>query len=436
MRAALGHDVVVIETFLNYPRVLFITPAAFNRTTGGGITFGNLFAGWPKDRLATAHCDPVPVTTETCERYYRLGPGELRHWGPLERLISATPGTGRPTASKRGRLRPLLRGARLALFGRQLPDRGALSPALARWIAEFRPDVLYTILGSNGLMELVLAVQRRFGLPSVVHMMDDWPAVTHRGGLLAPLARRRMERLLAETLDNAHLRLGICDAMSEAYAARYGLAFETFHNAVDVKRWGSVAGSRNELKDVLYVGSIFPDAQLDSLVDCCRAVAQLAREGMRVRLSIYGPQADRFRDRLAVSEAVALSDTITDDEAFFRRIVAGDALLLPVNFDAGTVRYIRYSMPTKLPAYLYSGTPILAYGPREVAQIRYVEDLGAGLVVGERSIARVAAGLRTLLSDARLCEEIGARARAAALERHDLSMVRTRFQEALAKVAR
>ena len=28
--------------------------------------------GWPKDRLATVHNDPVSVTTEICERYYRL----------------------------------------------------------------------------------------------------------------------------------------------------------------------------------------------------------------------------------------------------------------------------------------------------------------------------------------------------------------------------
>jgi hypothetical protein len=74
------------------PRLLFITPAAFNRTTGGGVTFGNLFSGWPKDRLATAHSDPVPTTDETCEKYYQLGAGELRRWGPLERMAPAAPG--------------------------------------------------------------------------------------------------------------------------------------------------------------------------------------------------------------------------------------------------------------------------------------------------------------------------------------------------------
>jgi glycosyltransferase involved in cell wall biosynthesis len=310
-----------------------------------------------------------------------------------------------------------------------------LSPALEQWIERFRPEVLYTILGSNGMMELVLAIQRRFGIALVVHMMDDWPNAVHRGGLLAPLARRRMERLLREALECASLRLGICDAMSEAYAARYRVPFETFHNAVDAARWGSPEKSENAIKDVLYVGSIFAVAQLDALVDCCHAVARLAREGVPVRLTIHSPSmyAERYRDRLVVSDAVTLRDTITDDEAFFRRIAAADVLLLPVSFDARTVRY---SMPTKLPAYLFSATPILAYGPDAVAQVRYVRESGSAHVVSTPGVDAVAAGLRALLSDHKLRERVSARARRVALERHDLRMVRSRFQAALAGAAR
>ena len=412
------------------PRLLFISPAAFNRVTGGGITFGNLFAGWPKERLATAHSDPVPVTTETCEIYYRLGPAELRHWGPLERIAPAT-GTAGDSSPTWRKSRPLLRKARLALFGQQLPDRGTLSPALERWIGEFRPQVLYTILGSIGLMELVLAVQRRFALPLVVHLMDDWPRAAHRGGVFTPLARRRMERLLDETLARACLRLGICEAMCDAYARRYGVPFEAFHNAVDVDRWQSISRSDNRTKDIVYVGSIFAEAQLESLVDCCHAVARLSG----ARLSIYSPHCERYRDRLAVSDAITLSDTITDDGQFFRRIAAADILLMPVNFDARTTRYIRYSMPTKLPAYLFSATPILAYGPEAVAQVRYVKEAGAAAVVSERGVERLADALRGLFGDPALRERLGARARELALERHDLKVVRARFQEALARSA-
>ena len=56
----------------NLPRVLFITPFAFNSVSGCGVTYSNLFGGWPKDRLATLHDDFLPVATDVCERYYHL----------------------------------------------------------------------------------------------------------------------------------------------------------------------------------------------------------------------------------------------------------------------------------------------------------------------------------------------------------------------------
>ena len=50
------------------PRVLLLTPEAFNKVTGAGITFSNLFAGWPKDAIAVIHRDVVPVTEDICAR--------------------------------------------------------------------------------------------------------------------------------------------------------------------------------------------------------------------------------------------------------------------------------------------------------------------------------------------------------------------------------
>lgn len=426
------------------PRVLFLTPAAFNRTTGGGITFGNLFAGWPKDRLATAHNDPVPTTTETCEQYYRLGPAEIRRWGPLERIAPAAgraQGGTLPGASGAIPSGRFLRAAKELVFGPQLPDSGRLSPELERWIEAFRPGLLYTILGSNAMMELVGAVQERFALPLVVHMMDDWPETSYGGGVLGFLARGRMRRLLGGLMQRATLRMGICEAMCEAYAARYGVPFEPFQNATDAARWSTLArrdAAARTPAEVVYVGSVLPFAQLDSLVDCCNAVAQLGAEGVPVRLSIYSPAlyAAPHRERLLVAPNIALHDAITDDEAFFRVIAAADALLLPVNFDDATVSYIRYSMPTKVPAYLFSGTPILAYGPAEVAQVRYAAQRDWALVVDQPGVTSLAVALRRLLVDVPLRERLSANARRTALEHHDAAQVRARFQERLQAAAK
>jgi glycosyltransferase involved in cell wall biosynthesis len=423
------------------PRVLFITPAAFNHVSGGGITFSNLFRSWPKDRIATAHNDATAVTTDVCERYYRLGEREIATWPILARLrASATIASAGPAATT-GTAPSALRRLKTAIFGDGLPERGILSPALAAWIAEFRPEIIYTILGTTGMMALIEEVQRRFALPLAVHFMDDWPSAIHRGGLLSFPQRRHMNALIARLVRSASLRLGICDAMCAEYGKRFGRTFRPFQNTVDVARWSKLARGDAAVGTpirLLYAGSVLGFAQSDSLVECCAAVALLRAEGLPVELDIYSPPAQTapLRDRLLCDRAILLHDVISDDESYFRTLAEADILLLPVNFDAHSVRYIRLSMPTKVPSYLVSGTPILVYGPEGVAQVDYARDARWGHVVGRRDRAELAAAIRRLAGDLALRQQLSATARRVAAERHDSTIIRAGFHAALAETSR
>ncbi|MGQ0663084.1 MAG: hypothetical protein ACT4P2_05770 [Pseudomonadota bacterium] len=423
------------------PRVLFVTSAAFNRTTGGGITFSNLFRSWPADRLATVHDDPVPVTSEVCRHFYRLSAREIGRWPGLGRWLSleangGAAGEAAPTSKAHS---SVARQIKRALIGNAWPDSGRLSLELERWIAAFRPELIYAAFGTIGMMELVEAIRRRFGLKLVVHFMDDWPSYLYRGGLLSALPNARMRALVRRLVATAAARLAIGGDMAGAYAARYGVPFQAFQNAVDMGiRAGTPPSSRpvGDPARVLYVGSIFDNAQAQSLIDVAHAVAALVRGGRRLRFDIHSPAflAERFRARLEVAPCVRLHDTIADDEEFFGAIGAADILVLPVNFDAESVRLVRFSMPTKLPAYLVSGTPVLAYGPEATAQIAYAKREGWAHVVGEPG--RAAEGIVRLLDGAGLRMSLVARARAVALANHDASVVRRRFQEALIAAVR
>jgi glycosyltransferase involved in cell wall biosynthesis len=438
-----------------YPRVLFVTPHAFNGITGGGITFTNLFRTWPKERLATIHNDPVPTSTEVCDRYYVLTERELAlspllAWGRQlvggrvhrEAEAHAERENGKGTMASPGSesTGDGIRGFLRKLIGDSVPQRADLSEQLERWIREFRPELLYTILGPNDFMSLVEKIRRRFNLPLVVHVMDDWMSAAYRRGVLAPLMRRQMRRQVTHFFGIARCRIGICHAMCEEYEKRYGYPFVPFQNAIDIERWQEFVRNNaavSECAEILYVGSVFSFAQLDSLIDCARAVAALNEAGMDVQLRIASPGflIGPYRHAIEVQGCVTVEDPITDDETFFSRIAGADLLLLPVNFDEESVRFIRYSMPTKVPAYLASGTPILVYGPREVAQVRYAQDLRWGHVVDKRNKAALFNALRLLLTNLDRREDLRTCAQATARKHHDAALVRARFHEVLCRAA-
>lgn len=423
------------------PRVLIVSPEAFNKITGAGITFTNLFSGWPKNAIAMVHRDAVPVTEGICARYYPLTAREVHWWGWLRYLQApnkANVSRQKSTLRRQSEwLTQTIKWIKSLIFGDGVPEQTHLSPELEAWITEFSPSILYTILGSNAVMELAERLRVRFGLPLVIHIMDDWVSVLYHGGLLSPMQRAKKNRLFQHLVDVSTSRFVICDEMAEAYRQRYGQIFQPFQNTININAWQqfrkstAVVGSPAR---VAYIGSVFPNAQLTSLRDICNAVQELNDERFPITFEIYSPRhlAEQYREQLVVGTAISLYDTISDDTSFFSTLQNVDILVLPVNFDGDTIKYIRYSMPTKVPAYLAVGTPILAYGPAEVAQIAYARESGWAITVTEPDKEQLKQAFRTLATDMAVRERISRCAQIAATERHDAQNVRVAFQAALA----
>jgi len=427
-----------------HPRILFITSHAFNHVTGGGITFSNLFRDWPKDSIATVHNDPEPVSYDVCEQYYNIGDKEVSKAFPFNFLrrfslhssnSSVTPETSPRIKQKTSFLRRLA----TIILGEHIPERGKLSPKLAEWIDDFKPEVIYTILGSAGIMELIESVRIKYELLIVVHVMDDWLNVPGKG-LFGPCQMYRLRKQARHFFDIASIRMGISEHMCNEYKRRHGVEFISFQNVIDVEeveRYQKKDLARKFPSKIVYIGSIFSNAQLESLIDCCQAVANLNVAGQEINMTISSPSghAARYYDKLAVHPAIKIIKTIEDDAEFFSAISDADLLLLPVNFDEESIKFIRYSMPTKVPAYLSIGTPILVYGPADVAQVSYAKEYGWGIIQSVKGIEELEKTIMKSLTDIELRKNVSSAAIKMAYQCHDAKMVRRKFQETLSSIS-
>ncbi|MBI4000305.1 MAG: hypothetical protein HY348_00785 [Nitrospira defluvii] len=429
----------------DYPRILVVTGNNFNLVTGGGITLTNLFRGWPADRIANLHDDATPVDRTVCRNFYRLTEKEIRwvwpfslarsSYGHFKRLSGGMPGSAGAQGVSAGT--SSIEIAR-RVIGDSVPKRACLTGGLTAWVDEFRPMLLYGFLGSLEQVDLTRQLARRWAIPLVVHMMDDWPAVLHTGGLLGPVIGPILRRELKATLGEAAARFAICEQMCEEYQQRYGHPFLPFQNALDVERWLPYARTNWKAGTpfvLRYVGSIVPDGQRESLRDLARAITKLSAEGTDVQLWIHSPPQEAAYLRELSSHAVRIEGP-PDPNSIAALLAGTDVLVLPYNFDARSARYIRLSLPTKAPAYMISGTPILVYAPGDVATARYATREGWGYVVASRGEEHLILAVRTLMQNESLREQLGRRAQQVALARHDASVVRSAFWTALCEASR
>ncbi len=423
------------------PRTLILASSAFNSVTGGGVTLSNLFRGWPRDRLATVTDDRVPVSRDVCDRYYFLTAQEVRYIRPLNWFAPCHGGhdggrASRPSGTHAGSGPPgLVQRAAIHVVGSAgIPEWATLTPQLKQWIQRFEPQVLYTTLGRVAYVELARQIHEAFDLPIVVHLMDD--GVTHpkNRGLFAPYLNRVYRRRFTALLGQATGRMAICQAMARAYQRRYGYAFTSFHNALDLAPW-LAAGRRDwglsKPSRVVYSGSI-ERHQIQALRTVCQAIHALRAAGVAVEMQIHTSDRDAqaYGAALHNPPGVTVLEALTN-ETVARRLAQADLLVLAVNFTPNASYYFRYSMPTKVPAYMLSGTPILVYAPGTIAVTQYAQRSGWAQVVDQPGVGLLRQTIQRLLQDEPLRSSLGQRARRVAVERHDAAKVRQAFGQQL-----
>ena len=420
-----------------FPRVLVIATVSFNWEAGGGVTMCNLFKGWPQSRIAQIYTYGVRNKDKSvCRTYYRLP--------PVDRQLELAEGRGLFGSG------PIAKALRRGRAHRMLRLEHQFQEAIA-FARKCKPDVAYVrpLDKPSSYWWLGHDLCKLLGIPYVTHIMDDWPARYAddakagsnsdiprgiRGGLKA----RRMASAVQKTINGAATNIAISPEMASAFTERYGRPFEAFHNTVNVKQWASLRAARPGGRAgidrpfvVRYVGGLMADKERRSLQEIALAARKLHDAGRKVRFEIHcGPAwNDEVDEHLA-------DEPVTGRGAFLKQVALpcvlspADLVVLPINFDERSRKYVGLSMQPKGPEYMASGAPILVYGPATNPNVRYAKDAGWAVVIDQHdptgdAIARTIEGM---MHAPCVASRTSARAADVVERNHDASVVRTRFR--------
>jgi glycosyltransferase involved in cell wall biosynthesis len=384
----------LIET-ADCPRVLYIGINPIQRVGAEGITVANLFSGWDQQALAQLFFSDIEPDKELCGKSFRLGDAVF----PVDYCVRALSGkaikSDHPLTHKIGGVGPsvddtLNLRVRLHLIARAVNDLGpcVLPSAAARWIREFRPDVIYSSLGNARLMKIAIWASRVAGnVPIVPHFMDDWPSTLYADGRLWSIPKNIVDHMLRRLFRRAPMGLCIGESMSEEYKARYGRDFRGFMNCVDDEEFESSprrGGSGQGPLIWAYVGGLHLNRwkSLALLAQCITAQGAILR--------IFAPERDLYECG-SVFPAVrnVETGTLAPDEVM-KAMKQSDVLIHVESFDQAESTYTRFSVSTKLAQYLACGRTIFGLGPAGLASLKLIKEARAGITVTKEDRAEVA----------------------------------------------
>ncbi|MEX2592072.1 MAG: glycosyltransferase [Anditalea sp.] len=432
---------------MNLPKVLILIQP-FNQNTGGGITLSNLFKGWPKDKLAVL-CRGYGINSNTqtdiCETYYQLGHREHKWKFPFNRLkrryfsgiLSFEKGGVKNSIPAKSKFRvaflkeyvhPFLKWIGFLNFVSKIE----LSKQLEGWLDQYQPDIIYAQAQGRETVLFCTAVQEYLNKPMVFHMMDDWTELVAEG-LFGKYWYLKIDGEFRKMLSKASLHLSISEPMAVEYKRRFGFDFQTFHNPIDLNFWKKSQRNHYELGKepiILYAGRVGLGIQ-ESLEVMAKAVTVLNKElNASIKFVLQVNERSEWMEKYACVQYRGF----VSYEDLPSKFAEADMLYMPYDFSVNSIKFIKYSMPTKASEYMISGTPILIFAPSQTAIVDYARKYHWAKVVTDDNLEVLITSLKSMIMNKEERERIAQTAIQLAEDKHDAAKVRYDFKEALVSV--
>lgn len=420
-----------------YPRTL-VVGGMFSEHYGTGIYLKRIFSMWPKERLACAGRNTCLPDFSRCSRFYRLGIQEFHppslarsilpniQSGPIaipenENMVGIS-AAGTPV--RKSRLIQFRSRVRRVLGGGDILYRAHVSRQLLEWIQDFKPEVIYGLCSTPATAQFLCRIQRAIGLPLVLHCMDDFAEGHYRAGWSKALDGYLFRREFNRLMQSASGVIAICKEMAQEYQTRYKRPVTWIDMPADVSAYEKIRRTNwtqgNEFK-IRYGGRVGWGIQ-SCIAEMAIAVHELRQEGHPIIFDIVRtnttelPEACLRADGVRVLPPQPLSQVPN-------ALAQADALLVCYDFDQQSYREARFSMPSKLPECMASGTPVIVFGPAGLPVVEYARHQQWGVVIDSNNIQVVKDALRQLMRSEAARERFGTMASELAERNHSAHAV-------------
>lgn len=407
-------------------KVLIISHNPITTYQNMGKTMLSLFSDFKENELCQFYIYPTLPNIDKCNSYYRITDKDILKSLPLKvvrggciakECIAPTHSLFEKAGDQavyktKHNHNPFL------MLARDIMWRIARwwTKDFAAWIEQEKPQVIFVAPGRGSFIyDIARKISTKYGIPIVTYICDDYYFVKNSSfssSIYTRHLQRNMDRLMKQTA----LIVGICDEISHTYSEKFGVP------AITVMTGSSFAVEtepklRREPSVITYFGNIRCNRYI-SLLEIGRTLDQINMQyGVDYRLKIYTAESDpSILQALQKVNSIELCGYVSG-EAYEKAFHNAEILLHVEAFDTESIDKVRHSISTKIADSLASGIPLFAYGPEEVASMRYLLHIGGAVVCRDQNALEK--DLRMLFGDEAIRNHAVKNALAAARKYHD-----------------
>lgn len=381
---------------------------------GDAVTGLNIFSSWDKSKLFCASSD-IDVDINNFASFYLLGNSELKVKWPFSHFIKkkesgvleSLPPKTNSTYLRKSVNSYLLDSLRF-LYPYGFRRKARLSRRFYEWIETIKPDYIYTSVSDYAFAKLILLLMDKHPeIKFVVHLYDDWTLPSYKilyGGLFHKLCENRLKQIVKR----AYRCLAISDYMAIDYTKRYGKTFTWLPNPIQLP--DLQVGSKNS-NSIVFMGKIIMH-NYEAILNMIKAVDRLNRNSNKnITFQVYSTYNYFDADDLAKKYPWCHFYSWVAHEEVMNILQNASILYLPITANKETQKFTKYSMSTKIPEYMSSGTPILYCGPKDIAMTHLLETTKTAHVIGDSSVDQIEAAITHMLENREETERMSQNAR-------------------------
>ena len=364
-------------------KILVISHNSFATHQSMGKTFLSLFSNFQKEELCQLYIYPTIPDVDVCNSYFRVTDKDVLHsifkfkalGGEIDKskIASQKPELFENAEDiniyrKKNNKDPLKRLLRDLIwkFGHWYGNN------LKAWLQKEKPTCIFLSPGyAKFIYDIALKISKELNIPIVTYICDDYYFVKEPEGITAKLQlsllRKKTDKLLNKT---SHL-VTISNEIKDYY-------FNKFKVPASVIMTGSNLESdlKTRVKEnrttISYFGNVSCN-RYTSLIAIGQELDRINDElSENFSLNIFTAENDiNILDSLKACKSINLMPFVSGEE-FIKAFFNAEVLLHTEAFDENSIDLVKHSVSTKIADSLFSGIPLLAFGPDSVSSMKHL----------------------------------------------------------------